>query len=275
MSWLKFKKSYLVFLILACGCSQNLLTNLSSKTTDEALLEDAQKAVNAQQYQSAIDIITLKVSSGGRSKVLAKEILASGYAGRCGLNFIDFVTSLSSTVSTSAFKIVSAPFVGRAIDPTSCLQSLNTLESIAPNASRTSSQNAFAAVVGMSLMGTGVRNSTDIDGINNYGDGTQDANGISCSLTNTQVDLIILGFGFMSQNFSALSSSQIGSNSQTSLNVIISKCVAIAGGSCSITDPASITNPIRDTIRDLMNTSDYGIGTFHPANDLAIPGSCP
>ena len=147
------------------------------------------------------------------------------------------------------------------------------LENIAPSANRTTNQNAFASVVGMSLMGSEIRSDTDINGSN--GDGIQDAPNISCGLSNAKVDLIILGFGFMAQNFSALSSAQIGSSSQTSLNDIITKCGSISGATCVVTNQANITNPLRDTIRDLLNTSTYGIGTFTPANDLAIPTACP
>ncbi len=274
MKFFDIKKLIFTLILIPFGCSNNLLTNLSSKTTDEALLIDAQKSVNAMQYQDAINIVTQKVSASGQTKVLAREILASGYAGRCGLNFIDFVTSLSNSSSGSAFILVATPFVGQVVDPASCLQSLDTLELIGPSASRSTNQNAFASVVGMSLMGSAVRGSTDSLGATN-GDGIEDAPNISCSLTNAQVDLIILGFGFMSQNFSAISASQIGGASQGSLSTVISKCDAISGGSCNITKAADITNPIRDTIRDLMNTSDYGIGTYQPANDLAIPLACP
>ena len=125
MKFFETKIIVLAAILAAFGCSKNLLTDLGSRSSDDALLEDAQKAVNAQQYQSAIDIITTKVSAGGQTKVLAKEILASGYAGACGLNFIDFVTSLSSSTGLSAFKLVSAPFVGRPVNAPFCLQSLN------------------------------------------------------------------------------------------------------------------------------------------------------
>lgn len=274
MRFFDARKYLFIVLLIASGCSQNLLIDLGSKTTDEAYLQDAQQSVNAMEYQNAINIITQKVSSNGQTKVLAKEILASGYAGRCGLNFIDFVTSLSKASTGSAFILVATPFVGRDVDPVSCLQALNTLDSIGASAGRTNNQNAFASVVGMSLMGSAIRSTTDVAGAAN-GDGIEDSPNISCSLTNDQIDLIILGFGFMSQNFAALSAGEIGVTSKDRMSEVISKCSATVGGSCEITKSADITDPIRDTIRDLMNTSDYGIGTYHPPSDLAIPAACP
>ncbi len=274
MKFLNIRFTNFLLLFFVFGCAQNILSEFGSKSSDDALLEDAQKAVNAQDYQTAINIITSKLSTSGQARVQAKEILASGYAGKCGLNFIDFITSLSTAGSVSAFKLVATPFVGRVVDPASCLTSLNTLESIAPNSLRTTNQNAFASVVGMSLMGSATRSYTDLSPVN--GDGAQDAAKISCTLTNPQIDQIILGFGFMAQNFSALSASQIGAGSQTSFSAIISKCMSVAAGSCTITDPAAITAPLRDTMRDLLETIEYGVGTTSVSgNDALIPGACP
>ena len=256
------------------SCTQNIFSELSSKNSDDALIFDAKTAVNKQDYQTAIDIITMKLSAFGQTKTEAKEILASGYAGRCGLNFINFVNALSTATSGSAFKLVSTPFVARIVDPVSCYTALTVLESIGPTASRTSSENAFASVVGMSLMGSAVRLYSDNTPVN--GDGVQDANNISCTLTNAQVDNIVLGFGFMSKNFSYLTTSQLGSSSQTTLNSVIATCTSVAGSNCTITDPALITTNIRDTIKDLMNTVEYGVGTYATGgNALLIPGACP
>ena len=272
---LRLQKIFFLFIAaLQFSCSQNIFSELASKNSDEALLVDARTAVNKQDYQSAIDIITTRMSTFGQAQPETKEVLASGYAGRCGLNFINFVTALSAATSGSAFTLVSTPFVAMAVDPVSCYTSITVLESIGATESRTSSQNAFASVVGMSLMGSAVRLYTDDMPVN--GDGVQDANNISCTLTDAQVDNIVLGFGFMSKNFSYLSTSQLGSTSQSTLDSIITTCTSVAGSSCTITDPSLVTPQIRDTIKDLMNTVEYGIGTFVTGgNTLLIPGACP
>lgn len=273
-------KSYTIKIILVLlsmlqlSCSNNIFSEAASKNSEDALLIDAQTAVNAQQYQTAIDIVTLQLSQQTQAKASTKEILASAYAGKCGLNFINFVNALSTATSGSAFVLVSVPFIGQVVDPPSCLLSLNVIESIGTTAQRTSTENAFASVVGMSLMGAAVRLYTDNSPID--GNGTQDSNNISCTLTNTQIDYVVLGFGFMSKNFSYLGSAQLGSSSQTTLDTIITTCTSIAGNNCTITDPAAITQSTRDTIMDLMNTVEYGVGTYATGgNPLLIPGSCP
>ncbi len=257
---------------LLFGCSNNILSELGSKNSDDALIFDAKTAVNAQLYDSAINIITLKVSVSGQLKVQAREVLASAYAGKCGLNFINYTSGLATATTGSAFRLASAPFVGIPVLPASCLASLLTLDLIGPNAQRTLNQNAFASVVGMVLMGSATRFYTDNIPVN--GDGVQDAVNISCGLTNAQIDNVILGYAYMAQNFSALSG-QIGASSSTTISGSITTCTAIAGSSCSNTDPTQITTQMRDTMRKLLNTVQYGIGTRDGSTALLIQAACP
>lgn len=251
------------------GCSANFLNELADKNSDDAIIYDAQKAVNEQSYDIAIDLLTVKLSAAGQAKVPARETLASAYAGKCGLNFISFVDGLANANSGSAFILVSSPFVGLPVQPNFCLQSLQTLDLIGPTESRTTDQNAFASVVGMVLMGTSTRLYTDNNPTD--GDGTQDVVGISCTLADSQIDNIILGYGYMAKNFSALSTDQIGSSSSDTISDSIDACNVVAGSSCEITDPAAITNNLRDAMKDLLNTTEYGVGI---ANPVLIPDAC-
>lgn len=263
---LLFSFSFLV------GCSANFLKELADKNSDDAIIYDAQKAVNEQNYDSAIDLLTVKLSAAGQAKVPARETLASAYAGKCGLNFIDFVDGLANASSGSAFVLVSSAFVGTAVQPSYCLQSLQTLDLLGPTESRSTDQNAFASVVGMVLMGTSTRLYTDNNPTD--GDGTQDAVDISCTLTDTQIDNVILGYGYMAKNFSALSTDQIGSSSGDAISDSIDACTAVAGSSCEVTDPATISNDLRKTMRDLLNTTEYGVGTANGSDPLLIPAAC-
>lgn len=265
-----------ILMICLCGlqlsCNENLLEGMASKTFDEAYLNEARKAMNNQDYQIAIEIILNQVSAEGQTKADTKELLAGAYAGKCGLNFLNFVDSLSHATSGTAFTYTATPFVGVVVDPPSCLSALSTMESIGPAASRTLSQNVFAAIAGMSLMGSATRSYTDNSPVN--GDGSQDSAGISCGLTNTQTDFIILGFGYMSENFSFLTASQLGVSGAAFADVIF-KCSSL-GTSCSIKDPAAITPALRGAFRRLLNTKEYGVGTVVTGGDpTLIATACP
>ncbi len=270
---IKFLGVLMLFWFQSCA-QNNLFSEMTNKSTDQALLFDAQTAINYQQYDNAINILTVKLSLSAQQSIAARELLASGYAGKCGLNFLDYTNRLASTPLGSAFKIMSAPFVGVAVNPGACLSSLQTLDLIGPKTQRTVNQNAFAAVVGMVLLGSATRLYTD-DAPVVGGDGTQDAAGISCGLSNAQIDNIILGYAYMAQNFDALTTSQIGNSSSTSISDSINICTAIASTACTNTDPAQITTVMRDTMKDLLNTVQYGIGIADGSNPIFIPVSCP
>lgn len=274
MNFMKRILNFTVVLMMASSCSTNVFENASASSSDETLLLDAKIAINAFDYQTAIDIVTSEMSAEGQATTEAKEVLASAYAGRCGLNFVTYLDALSNVTTGTGFGILMAPYAGIAADPASCLLALNTLETIGTSAQRTANENAFAAVVGMSLLGTQMRTALDI-APTSVGDGTVDGN--VCAMTNAQLDNVILGMGHMIQNFSFLTVAQMGSGSQTAINNMVTVCTSIPGvSSCTITDPAQITQPLRDTIKDLLNTDDYGVGPVHTAgNPVAIVGACP
>ncbi len=263
-------KIFLSFVLV--GCSGNLLTDVTSADPDYKYLLQAKVAINLLDYPTAIQLLTVKVTSGSQAKPEFKETLAIAYAGKCGLNFASFVTGLAAATTGSAFRLMMTPFVGVVVDPASCLLGLNKMESIAPVTGRTANQNAFVAVLGMALMGSQTRASADIAPAN--GDGTVDT--ALCSIVDADINNIVLGFGFLSKNISYLSTQQIGSSSQTSINSTINQCTAIAGANCTITDPALITAAIRDTMRDLLNTQEYGLGAVVTGgNPVLVVGACP
>lgn len=272
-SFLFFILSCAQILILSSCAQSNLFSELADKNSDESLLFDAKVFINQQRYDEAIDVVVNKMSASGQAKVEAREVLASGYAGKCGLNFLDYTGRLAAASSGSAFVLMSSPFVGLTVSPGDCLTSLQTLDLIGTKAQRTQSQNAFAAVVGMVLLGSATRFYTDNNPVG--GDGVQDAVGISCGLSDAQIDNVILGYAYMALNFDALSASQIGSTSSTSISDSITICNSLAGSSCTDTDPALITVQKRDTMKDLLNTNTYGVGLADGSNPLLIPASCP
>lgn len=258
----------LTFVLLSVGSCKNALEELGSPNSDEALLYDAQAAVDRQRYQEAIDIITLRVSASAQQSTQARSILASGYAGLCGLNFLEYTEDLANSGATAVFKILSDPFVGVAVNPGACLQSLQTMSLIGPNSARTPQQNMFMAVVAMVLTGSATRDYTDVTP-GPYGDGVQDDIDISCDLTDSQIDNIVLGYGYMVENFAAISS-QLG-GSASSISDAINICGTL---SCATTDPAQINGTMRDAMRSIMNTQQYGVGDVDTTAQ-PIPPWCP
>lgn len=270
----KMMKGFLNLILatsLTVGCSNNILQTASSSSSDDSYLLNAKSAVNASNYDAAIAIITTQMSASGQAQTATKDVLASAYAGKCGLNFVNYLQSLANATMGTAFKLMMTPYVGVAATPSSCLTALQVLDSIGSASVRTSNENAFAAVVGMSLLGAQVRVSSDTSPTN--GDGTIDTT--VCNMSNADIDNVILGFGYVSQNISYLSIQQLGSSTQTAINNVISKCSTL-GVTCAVTDPTAITSQLRTVMKDLLNTDDYGVGNVHTGGDATlIAGACP
>lgn len=267
-------KKYIIFLFIFSACQQNLFENASSVGADDKYYNDALAALNAESYEESISIVTTKISAPAQAATKVRELLASAYAGRCGLNFIDYTDKLSQQSSGSALQIVMFPFIQRAADPASCRSAVETMELIGPTENRTANQNTFVSIVGMVLLGSALRDSADLSP--SLGDGTADVD-ICTAITDAQIDNMILGFGFFNKNFAYVNSHLIGNYSGSSLSSVGSTCTTQLGAAtCETTDASLITPTMRNSFRDLVNTSDYGIGSYSTGgNPMQIPNACP
>lgn len=267
------KKYFCVLLSIILTACSNPLASLSSQTSDEYLMEEATKANNGRDYDRALEILTQRLSTSARASMKAKELLASAYAGKCGFNFVEYVENLADAVGGTAFRLAMDPFVGVELEPEYCLSALQTMDSIGTPAERTANQNTFTAITGMVLMGASLRAYSDV-APTALGDGTVDVN-LCSGVTNDQMDDVIVGYGYFTQNFAYLSAQLVGSSSFGSLQDAINVCSDI-GISCSVTNKTDITNVVRDTFRDLINTVEFGVGSYACNDDvLLIPASCP
>ena len=261
-----------MFYNLSCVPPANLFDGLSSKTTDEYLIIEAREANDAQNYDLAIDILLNQISNSAKVTETVKELLANAYAGKCGLNFVEYTTDLAASTSGSAFAVVMAPFIGKVVAPSFCAQALETMESIGPESQRTNNQNAFTAVTGLVYVGASLRFNADLFPTN--GDGTADVN-LCSGLTDAQLDEAIIGFGYFTTNFSYVSASLLGSSSLNALDRIVQICDVAAGSACNAKTSGDITPAMRLVIRDLINTQEYGIGAYSTGgDDTTIPWSC-
>ena len=257
---------------LMAACTQNLFNDVASKDSDDAILFNAEVAVNNQDWDIAIARI-VSMSSGGQTLIKAREILASAYAGKCGLIFVKYTEALGAATTGSAMVRLKTPFVGATVDPSQCRLALTQMDLIGLPSARNTNQNFFTAVVGMVLLGSGLR--YYIDNTPTIGDGANDVD-ICTTVTNAQIDDLIIGFGYMSQNLSSVTSSAIGGGSLTAITDMNTACQSVGGSTCQITDPALITTQLRNFFRDLVNTLEHGVGSFSTGgNDMVIPGACP
>jgi hypothetical protein len=204
--------STMLCLILTVSCeSGNFLEEYSQTSSDEALYIEAKKKINEFQWDEAIEILTNQLSASYQAKTQVKETLMQAYGGQCGISFFDFVEGLKSATSTKMFEMVMQIFAGRAVNSTACDNSLAVLHSLGGTAAtRTNSQNLYAAILGLTRMATTLRAKFDTDA-SGLGNGTVDAGWNSCTaasvanrLSDADLDRIVTGVGLVFENLSAL-----------------------------------------------------------------------
>ncbi len=262
-----------IFLCLSMlGCS-NIFQGVSNKTSDEALFEDVQTLMDEQNWDEAITKLN-SLSSEFRGHRDVIEAWAGVYAGKCGLNFIDYFTSLGSAslTGTTIFAYFMKAWTGKTVDPDSCTLAQTKMEEISTDpAQRTPGQNLFLAVLGMVKVGVFLRAYADRNGTGNLGDGTAEINvctNDASNLLDAKLDEVITGLGLITTNLAYLTAVLSNNSISGALDSLNTACQA-SPGACGKTKPADITPADRALFRDLLNT-----GPANPTAPVGI-GICP
>lgn len=258
------------------SCGGNFLKNVSVKVTGETLLEDAKIALDDSDYTTAISKLeTMRVDYNSTYMICKtedgvrtcpREILAGAYAGRCGMNFFTFVSSLSS-LSGAIFLSIMNAFTTIDVIPDDCWQAQSVMQSI-PAAELTSDEKFFLAILGLAKIGVYLRYRADTDK-----NGTTDATYSSCTnsstngITDNDLRHVITGLGLFITYSSSVSSS-IPTTNLTAISVV-------CGPGCTKTDPtdSTIDATTLDTFRDILKTSDYGVEAT--CTSATLPTCCP
>jgi len=168
-------------LTLLSGCP-NSFSEFANKTSDEALLFQAQQYADAKDWDNAILSIT-SMSSGGLADPGTKYVLASYYAGRCGLDFLQLASDIAGSNGLGSNKLY--PFLlkeYKANTPTNltdCISAENTLLSISTTYSAlTPDENVLLAMIEFTKVGSVMAANGNFD---SNDDGTIDAGFNPCA----------------------------------------------------------------------------------------------
>jgi hypothetical protein len=263
----------LSFLPLA-GCS-NIFKGPSSKTSDEAYFEDAQKAMDNMDWDTAIaNMNNLSVEFKIRYDVI--EAWAGAYAGKCGLDFIGYFTALGSASLTGStlFKFLMNAFTGKVIFPSYCTLAQAKMEEISTNPlNRTAGQNLFMAVLGMVKIGVYLKKNADTND-----DGIPDPTFNACSsMSVADTNEITTGLGLITTNLTYLTAAMAAGSISGALTTVNTAC-SLSPGACGKTDPTTVSAGDRNSVTDLLSTAStnttapLGIGT---CVDPLVAPCCP
>ncbi|CAN5452955.1 hypothetical protein BH10BDE1_BH10BDE1_07240 [soil metagenome] len=244
------------------GCSQNAFLESAKKDTDAALLFEAKKLMNKSNWSDAITLIA-KMSTAGRDDRGTKAVLASAYAGKCGLNLIRLADKISNSASQNFFSVLMSGLPGStAASVADCVSAENTLRSISDVAAeRTADENVMLAFIGFAKIGAILTTYADTNG-----DGTPDPGFDSCN-TAMLPDAMLREVGTgVTLAVSALAAAG-GSIGAGLSDAVTNACANLATADpaydfCTVTTAASFSVDQTKALGGLVKSTDNpGIGT--------------
>ncbi|WP_413560043.1 hypothetical protein [Bdellovibrio sp. HCB209] len=275
----------------SCG-TENVLSEMSNKESDAAYFIDAKKKLDEMEWDSTISIVTTKMSATYQGRRDVKMILASAYAGKCGLIFVDLIHGMTNNTATELFQYFMGIWGGRTVNPDSCESAIAVLQGIGPAASRTTNENLFLALLGVARIGTNLSAKLDAG----TPDGAKDADATVCDedqtgnisawpdptplppfpavppglnhyLQSSDVKRVAAGLGLVFENITALTDALGGGTTIDAIGDMGDACdealQAIAGpsASCSgMVTPDDVSDEMVYAMRVMMDTSDFGFG---------------
>ncbi|MGE5086307.1 MAG: hypothetical protein ACM3MG_08425 [Bacillota bacterium] len=298
MKRFKLLFSLILSLGLTTSCDKsNVLTEYSQTNSDEALYIDAKNKMDNLQWQAAIDIIEQSMSSGYRARRDVQNSLAGAYAGKCGVTFFDLISGLKNSPSPQIFPYFMGIFAGVTLDTPSCDTAIQIMQGIGTVAQRTSDEDLYLALLGLTRIGTTLSAKFDQSPSN----GTIDSNSTVCNnnasgaetdgwaaqfkaspfnfpsapaamthyVTDTEVKKIIVGLGLIFENAAALTTA-LGGGSNSALDGINSAKTACASAigaitnnavtTCEFISEASVPSSLVYAFRLMLRSDDFGFG---------------
>lgn len=247
--------------------SCNIFEGFADKTSEDAILIEAKKLLDAKKYTEAI----AKFEELGATTLNGRDVkilYASAYAGRCGLDFLDLANKLKSASSGRVFELLFDVFPSSTVaQVTDCRQAEDLVNEIGSEASkRTSAENIFMAFLSFAKVGAI---------LNHYGDQDENKNVDAafnpCSDSELPEDQVAeIGTGLAN---AYLSLTRVSSEvAETQLSALTSLCSDLAtvpptgtyNAICTTTNAATVEGnaTLIRGIRSLVNESQaVGLGT--------------
>ncbi|MGZ5279341.1 MAG: hypothetical protein ACXWC9_05335 [Pseudobdellovibrionaceae bacterium] len=278
----KYLRILTVILCLPFMACSNVFQGMANKTSDEALFEDVNNLVDAQDWDTAIEKLEA-LSDDYKTRTDVREAWAGVYAGKCGLNFIEYFGTLGEAdlSATTLFGYLMNAWTGQSVSASHCTLAQTKMEEISVDpADRTSGQNLFMAVLGMVKIGVVLRTYADRNGTDGLGDGTAEINVCTNDATNLPADAVtevVTGLGLITTNLVYLTAVLSNDSITGAFDTVDTVCTAFPG-TCGKVLAADVTDGDRDTFRDLLNTSSANttapLGVGACTDNLVVP-CCP
>ena len=245
------------FVMLSCvSCGANLFTEFADTNSEDAIAFEAEYLMGEEEWTEAIDVINL-LPQDSLEKARFRSLLASAYAGRCGLNFVGLTTKIAEiSTNNSLFEILldaeKADF-----NYTDCKEAEDLLQAIGDATERDTDQNLLMAYASLTKIGAILADLADTDN-----DGVVDSAApdfSACALPNTEANEIAVSFSQVASSFAEIDS--VGG----ALNLVMTTICTATPSLCQNDETTDVTALERSAIKTLVNsdptTNSIGLGS--------------
>lgn len=265
----KKAKIAIVAMIVFLSACANVFEPASNKTSDEALYEDAVKLLDDGNYDGALAKFS-GLSASFAKKTAVRQNWAGAFAGRCGLNFVQYLTSLGQDITGTPtfFQFLASAFDGVAVHPEACTQAEAKIKEIWAADAPTASQQLFMAILSLAKMGAIVRSVTDNNENGGLGNGTTDAEFDACNnasstdpdqINDAQVVELVTGLSLFLQNIAGFSAQLSGDVDDLKI-ALETGCSAMTPNPCATTEASGVTTAMIESTRRILDHPLIGVG---------------
>jgi hypothetical protein len=246
------------YLSLTGGGGCNLFGDFGNNNSDDAIIFHATQQLDASNWSGAISTLGT-VSTGGQTQSNYKELLASAYAGRGGLNLISLSQDIQNAPSTlTFFQLLMVSRTGAtAANINDLITAEGIMQTIALNGvNRTADENILMLFIEIAKLGSILSNIADTNA-----DGILDPTFDSCLDTSLpNADQIVTAISNIIDSAQS-SGSTVGASL---INGISADCGKIPGV-CNVYQVANVTGPEEILAQTLVGETALGIGLAVPS----------
>ncbi|MEQ1875016.1 MAG: hypothetical protein ABL958_00125 [Bdellovibrionia bacterium] len=273
-----FSIAFLSLALLSCA---NLFSELSEKDSDKAKLYDAKRLLDQSQWSDAITKLN-SLSSTYAVRRDVRALLASAYAGRCGIDMLNLINAITNASPSEKIFVTLLKTMTDAtltsIDD--CALAESTINAIGVTGDRTVDENLLMTFVEFGKIGAILNLRGDLDDDNNFDSAAGDAGFDPCDNADiprldavgdqASASQLVASFAILITSLQA-SGSTIA---QTELGELTAICAQGGGANdiCNVTDASAVTDDQRKTIRAIVTANEVGLSIINADTATVLLG---
>jgi len=268
-----FKGLGVFYIAVSGGGGCNVFTDMSNKTSDQAIIDDANNLIDHSLFNDAI--LKLKtLSPAGQTLRNVQDLYASAYAGRGRLDLLNLSLTLSGSGNPpTIFLTLLKAFKGSSVlNYNDQISAEGYMLGISNTASgRTADENMFMIFVELAKLGTLFAFTADPLGI-----GSVDASfTTSCALSQAQADQVATAISNILDSMTTLGTNALSN----SLPAGFASCAGALSLLCGMNTVAQVSNSAEQLAKTLVGENVQHIGLEITATnglcELVPGGPCP